>query len=105
MIIFVRKNMNNFKEHIFNCEIEVLKAVEVHQSNVKTSLVRFFNRKEGAVIEGYYTDSYIELVRYLQKLMSEGKLSGQEINNLATLIENYGADIEEEGKNYFFNNL
>lgn len=97
--------MNNFKEHIFNCKVEVIKAVKIHhQSDVKTSLVQFFNSKEGAVIEGYYTDSYIELVRYLQKLMSEGK-SGQEINNLATLIENYGADIEEQMKNNFFNDL
>ena len=98
--------MNNFKEHIFNCKVEVIKAVKIHhQSDVKTSLVQFFNSKEGAVIEGYYTDSYIELVRYLQKLMSEGKLAGQEINNLATLIENYGADIEEQMKNNFFNDL
>lgn len=91
------------KNHIFNCNIKVLKAQEIHGSDVKTSLVRFSSRE--GWYECYCADSYIELVRYLQKLMSDGKLSGQEINNLATLIENYGEDVGEEVKNNFFNTL
>jgi chemotaxis regulatin CheY-phosphate phosphatase CheZ len=90
--------MNNLKGHI-NCEIEVLKSVKIYKSDVKTSYARFLGRENKEVpVYDLYADSYIELVRELQKLMNENKLSKDDANRLTTIIEKYADDIEEHAK-------